>query len=217
MEWMDPLVAAYADRFSSPDDALLADIQSHTKKMHPHAHLMSSPLQGKLLSFLSNMIAPRYVLELGTFTGYSALCLASGLSEDGELHTIECREEDARRAEENFSKSFRNKQIHLHLGNAADWIKKLNMPWDLIFMDADKTAYIDYYELLIPKMKPGAWLIADNVLFHGQVVQEPIKGKNAKSIHAFNERVANDTRTEQVLLPIRDGLMIIKKCFNETN
>lgn len=217
MEWMDPLVQAYADQFTSPDDALLADIQQQTKEFHPHAHLMSSPLQGKLLSFLSNMIAPQFVLELGTFTGYSALCLASGLAEGGELHTIECREEDATVAQKNFSKSLRNKQIHLHLGNAADWIDKLDMPWDLVFIDADKTAYINYYELLVPKMKAGAWLIADNVLFHGQVIQEPLKGKNAKAIHAFNEWVAKDTRTEQILLPVRDGLMIIKKRPDETN
>lgn len=217
MEWMDPLVQAYADQFTSPDDALLADIQQQTKELHPHAHLMSSPLQGKLLSFLSNMIAPQFVLELGTFTGYSALCLASGLAEGGELHTIECREEDATVAQKNFSKSLRNKQIHLHLGNAADWINKLDKPWDLVFIDADKTAYINYYELLVPKMKAGAWLIADNVLFHGQVIQEPLKGKNAKAIHAFNEWVAKDTRTEQILLPVRDGLMIIKKRPDETN
>ena len=211
MELVHPLVEAYAEKFSSSDDALLAQIQIETKEQHPHAHMLSGPVQGRLLAFLSKMIQAERILEIGSFTGYSALCLAEGLSESGELHTIELREEDAKTAVSNFSKSKRNKQIHLHIGNAKEIIPTLDMEWDLVFIDADKTGYIDYYELIVPRLSKNGWIIADNVLFHGQVFDDPITGKSAKAIQAFNEHVLADVRTEQVLLTIRDGLFLIKK------
>ncbi len=211
MELVHPLVEAYAEKFSSPDDALFAKIQSETKAMHPHAHMLSSEIQGKMLSFLSKMIQPERILEIGSFTGYSALCLAEGLTDSGQLHTIELRPEDAATAQSNFSKSTRNKQIHLHVGNAKDIIPTLPFEWDLVFIDADKTGYIDYYEQIVPRLSKIGWIIADNVLFHGQVLESPISGKSAKAIQAFNEHVLADVRTEQVLLTIRDGLLLIKK------
>lgn len=211
MELVHPLVEAYAEKYSSPDDALLAQIQRETKALHPHAHMLSGPVQGKLLSFLSKMISPERILEIGTFTGYSALCLAEGLSASGQLHTIELRAEDAATSAANFSKSTRNKQIHLHIGNAKEIIPSLDIKWDLVFIDADKTGYIDYYELIIPRLSENGWIIADNVLFHGQVLEEPISGKSAKAIQAFNEHVFADERTEKLLLTIRDGLLLIKK------
>ena len=211
MELINPLVEKYAEQFTTPDDAFLQEIHHHTLTSHPHAHMLSSSVQGKLLSFLSTILRPTYVLEIGTFTGYSALCLAAGLLPDGELHTLELREEDAATAKKNFSTSKYAKQIHLHIGNALDIIPTLNFEWDLVFIDADKTGYTDYYELVVPKLKKGGWIIADNVLFHGQVLEDPVKGKNALAIQAFNEHVANDTRTEQVMLTVRDGLLLIKK------
>jgi len=211
MELIHPLVEAYAEKYSSKDDALLAQIQIETKEQHQHAHMLSGPVQGRLLTMLSKMVQPRRILEIGSFTGYSALCLLEGLSDDGELHTIELREEDAQTAASNFSKSKRNKQIHLHIGNAKEIIPTLEMEWDLVFIDADKTGYIDYYELIVPRLSKNGWIIADNVLFHGQVLEEPITGKNAKAIQAFNDHVESDERTEQVLLTIRDGLFLIKK------
>ncbi len=211
MELIHPLVEAYAEKYSSKDDALLAQIQIETKEQHQHAHMLSGPVQGRLLTMLSKMVHPRRILEIGSFTGYSALCLLEGLSDDGELHTIELREEDAQTAASNFSKSKRNKQIHLHIGNAKEIIPTLEMEWDLVFIDADKTGYIDYYELIVPRLSKNGWIIADNVLFHGQVLEEPITGKNAKAIQAFNDHVESDERTEQVLLTIRDGLFLIKK------
>lgn len=211
MELIHPLAEAYAEKYSSADDALLAQIQIETKEQHPHAHMLSGPLQGRLLAFLCKMIQAERILEIGSFTGYSALCLAEGLSATGQLHTIELRPEDAQTAASNFSKSKRNKQIHLHIGNAKEIIPTLDMDWDLVFIDADKTGYIDYYELIVPRLSKNGWIIADNVLFHGQIFEDPISGKSAKAIQAFNEHVLADERTEQVLLTIRDGLFLIKK------
>jgi predicted O-methyltransferase YrrM len=211
MELVLPQAEAYAEKYSTVDEALLAQIQIETKEKHPHAHMLSGPVQGRLLTFLSKMIQPNRILEIGSFTGYSALCLAEGLSESGQLHTIELREADAQTAESNFSKSKRNKQIHLHIGNAKEIIPTIDMKWDLVFIDADKTGYIDYYELIVPRLSKNGWIIADNVLFHGQIFEDPISGKSAKAIQAFNEHVMADERTEQVLLTIRDGLFLIKK------
>ncbi len=211
MELIHPLVEAYAGKFTSPEDALLAEINAQTIQNHPHAHMLSGHVQGRFLSFISNILRPKYVLEIGTFTGYSALCLAEGLASDGELHTLEIREEDAAISRANFSRSEKNKQIHLHLGDAREIIPALNYQWDLVFIDADKVSYIDYYELIVPRLSDRGMILADNVLFHGEVFNEPLTGKNAKAIQAFNEHVMNDERTEQVLITIRDGVMLIKK------
>ena len=211
MELVHPLAEAYAQQFTTPDNALLQSIQASTLLNHPHAHMISGPVQGQFLSFISGMIQPQYILEIGSFTGYSALCLSNGLTDTGALHTIELRAADAETAALNFSKSTRNKQIHLHIGNAIDIIPSLDFEWDLVFIDADKTAYIDYYELIVPRLSKKGMIIADNVLFHGQVLENPVSGKNAKAIQAFNEHIQADERTEQVLLTIRDGLVLIKK------
>jgi caffeoyl-CoA O-methyltransferase len=211
MDLINPLVEAYAAQFTSPENVLLEAVNKQTFQNHSQYHMLSGHVQGKFLSFISTILQPKYVLEIGTFTGYSALCLAEGLTSDGELHTIELREQDASISKENFSKSDRNKQIHLHLGNAKEIIPGLDRSWDLVFIDADKTSYIDYYELIVPKLSPGGVILADNVLFHGQVFDEPISTKNAKAIQAFNEHVKADERTEQVLVTIRDGVLMIKK------
>ncbi len=211
MELFHPLVEAYSAKYTSPDDWLLQQIQQHTIATHEHASMISSPVQGKFLSFISTILQPKYVLEIGTFTGYSALCLAKGLQPEGELHTIELRASEITTAKENFSISKYNNQIHLHSGNAMDIIPTLPYTWDLVFIDADKTGYCDYYDLVLPKLNNNGLIIVDNVLFHGQVLDEKVKGKNALAIQAFNEKVANDVTVEQVLITMRDGLMLIKK------
>ena len=211
MELINALVEKYVDQFSSIDDKELYSIYQNTLKQHPKNHMQSSWVQGNFLSFISSLMKPKYILEIGTFTGFSALCLAKGLAKDGELYTIELREDDAKKAQENFSISTHQNQILLQLGNALEIIPKLNKTWDLVFIDADKTSYIDYYNLVLPKLNSNGLIIADNVLFHGEVLQEKIKGKNAIAIHRFNEYVANDESTEQIILSIRDGLMLIKK------
>jgi len=211
MDIINKLAEEYVNHFSSPESLELAEISRQTNATHPKAHMLSGKVQGLFLEFISSILQPKYILEIGTFTGYSALCLAKGLQNDGELHTIELREDDADKAEANFSKSYNNKQVTLHRGNAIDIIKTLPFKWDLVFIDADKTAYIDYYELLVPKLSNKGIILADNILFHGQVLENPISGKNAKAIHSFNEHVMNDFRTEQILLTIRDGISLIRK------
>jgi predicted O-methyltransferase YrrM len=137
--------------------------------------------------------------------------LLKGLQSDGELHTIEIRQEDADTALSNFKFAKNNNLITLHVGNAKEVIPSLPHEWDLVFIDADKVSYIEYYELVLPRLSKKGIIIADNVLFHGQVLEQPIKGKNALAIDAFNEHVTNDSRVEQVMLSVRDGLLLIKK------
>jgi caffeoyl-CoA O-methyltransferase len=207
----DAKIEAYCQQFTSPLDSLREEVAMFTEANHPHAHMMSSRLQGKLLEIFSILTAPSKILEIGTFTGFSALCLAAGLAKDGKMHTIELREEDARTARHYFDRSNFAEKIILHTGNALDIIPQLHENWDLVFIDADKTGYLAYYNLILPNVKGGGLVIADNVLFHGEVLEEPVKGKNAKAISEFNSHVMNDPRVEQVLLPIRDGLMLIRK------
>jgi caffeoyl-CoA O-methyltransferase len=210
MDLIHPLVQAYAEKYTSPEDSLLLQINQQTQA-HPHAHMLSGHLQGKFLELLSVLIKPRRILEIGTFTGYSALCLAKGLVNDGMLHTIELREEDAFVAARNFNLSDAKDKIILHTGNALEIIPALAEEWDMVFIDADKTGYIDYYKMIMPGLKKGGVILADNVLFHGEVLEEPVKGKSAKAIQAFNEYVQQDETVEKAFITVRDGLMLIVK------
>jgi caffeoyl-CoA O-methyltransferase len=210
MDLILPLVQAYAEKYTSPEDDLLQQINQQTQS-HPQAHMLSGHIQGKLLELLSILLKPKRILEIGSFTGYSALCLAKGLVAGGELHTIELREEDAAVARQNFNLSDANDKIILHTGNALQIIPGLEEEWDLVFIDADKTGYIDYYRLVLPRLRKGGVILADNVFFHGEVLQPELKGKNAKAIQAFNEYIQQDDSVEQVLLTVRDGLMLIFK------
>lgn len=211
MELVNHTAEAYASLYTTPLDAVLTQVENETLQQHPHAHMLSGHVQGKLLQMISCMVKPKYILEIGTFTGFSALCLAKGLQPDGMLHTIELRDEDAASAEKYFATAGVNNKIILHKGNAKDIIPSLRFNWDLVFIDADKTGYIDYYELILPYVKTGGFIVADNVFFHGEVLQPEVKGKNAKAIHAFNQHVLNDERAEQVMLTVRDGLLLIQK------
>jgi caffeoyl-CoA O-methyltransferase len=206
-----PSANEYAEQSSTAVDDLLQSIEEYTLQHHPKAHMISGKIQGKFLEMISCMVSPKRVLEIGTFTGYSAICLAKGLLQTGELHTIEIREEDAKIASGFIEKAGLAQQIKVHIGNAMDIIPNLGENWDLIFIDADKVNYIAYYELTLPLLKKGGWIIADNVLFHGQVLEKPFKGKNPEAIDAFNKHVAKDSRVEVVMLTVRDGLSIIRK------
>ncbi|MBS1510026.1 MAG: O-methyltransferase [Bacteroidetes bacterium] len=210
MDIILPIAEAYAKKFTTPLDAVLQEVEAFTLAHHPHAHMLSGHVQGKMLQLFSSMIQPERILEIGTFTGFSALCLAKGLQPGGILHTIELREQDAATARKYFKKASTG-NIELHVGDAKSIIPQLNETWDLVFIDADKVGYIDYYELILPAVKPGGYILADNVLFHGEVLQDEIRGKNATAIQAFNEHVAADKRVERVLLTVRDGLLLIKK------
>lgn len=211
MELVNTKAEQYAKNNTSALDAVLDEIEIYTLANHPHAHMLSGHVQGKVLEFFSKMIAPERILEIGTFTGFSGLCLAKGLTNDGKLVTLELREDDAAIAKNYFVKAGMETKIDLHVGDALEIIPTLQENWDLVFIDADKVNYINYYELTLPSVKSGGWILADNVLFHGEVLEENVKGKNAKAIHAFNEHVANDDRVEQAMLTIRDGLLLIQK------
>lgn len=210
MELINPQVQSYAEEYSSVEDALLHEINLFAQK-HPEAQMLSGHLQGKVLEALSCMIRPKRILEIGTFVGYSALCLAKGLAEDGKLHTIDVSEREAKTAQGYFSRSPYNSQIILHLGSALDIIPGLDETWDLVFIDADKPAYIDYFNLVLPKLRKNGFILADNIFFHGEVLEQEVKGKNAKGIKAFNEYIKGRTDVEKVLLTLRDGLYMIRK------
>lgn len=211
MELISPKAEQYAKANTSALDDVLQEIETFTNANHPHAQMLSGHVQGKVLELFSSMIQPKRILEIGTFTGFSALCLVKGLCNDGKLYTLELREEDAQTARQYFTKAGMNDKIELHVGDALKLIPAMEETWDLVFIDADKVNYINYYELTLPSVKKGGWILADNVLFHGEVLQDEVKGKNAKAMIAFNEHVKNDNRVQQAMLTIRDGLLLIQK------
>ena len=211
MDIIHPLAQTYSEKYTTAEDTLLHEVAQYTYTEHAHAHMLSGHLQGKLLEAVSCMIRPRRILEIGTFTGYSALCLAKGLSKDGELHTIELREADAAKAQSYFDRSIYKEQIILHIGNALEIVGEIDQLWDLVFIDADKENYVAYFDRIFSSVKPNGFILADNVLFHGQVLNEEIKGKNAKAIQAFNDYVMARTDVEKLMLPVRDGIYIIRK------
>ena len=211
MELINPKAELYAARFSSTEDIVLKTISAETEASHAQPHMMSGHLQGQFLEIISKLVQPKRILEIGTMIGYSTICLSKGLAVDGILHTIEMREEDAAIARNNFIRAGVNDRIQLHIGNALDIIPQLQETWDLVFIDADKPGYEKYYQLLKPRLRSGAVILADNVLFHGDVLEKEIKGKNGKAIHAFNEMVSADDEVEKVMLTLRDGLFLIRK------
>jgi caffeoyl-CoA O-methyltransferase len=211
MEVIHHKAEQYAQQYSSELDELLQQVEKDTLANHPHPHMLSGQVQGKFLEMISTMIRPLNILEIGTFTGFSALCLAKGMQKNGVLHTIELRQEDAAIAQKYFDMAQPTANIQLHVGDALAIIPTLDIEFDLVFIDADKVNYINYYGLTLPKVKKGGWIIADNVLFHGQVLADEIKGKNAKAIQAFNDHVLNDKNVQQVMLTVRDGLLLIQK------
>lgn len=211
MDLIHPSVQDYAEKYSSPEDSLLKEVNDFTMQNHPEAIMLSGHLQGKVLEMISCMIRPRRILEIGTFTGYSGLCLAKGLTEDGQLHTIELREADAVRARSFFARSSYAAKIISHTGNAAGIIPLIEEPWDLVFIDADKPAYIEYFNLVLPRLRKNGFILADNIFFHGQVLQEEVKGKSAKGIQAFNDFIKERKDVEKVVLTIRDGLFLVRK------
>ncbi len=206
---------AYATKYTSNESGVLKELREYTKQNVHGAQMISGHLQGALLASISKMIQPKNVLELGTYTGYATICLTQGLAENGTVHTIDNDDSLTALRKVYWQKAGLEEKIKLHIGKAADVLKELDIVFDLIFLDADKKNYGIYLDLCLDKMNIGGIIIADNTLFHGEVlVADADKGKNAKAIHSFNEKVNNDDRVEQVLLPIRDGITIIRKIKN---
>lgn len=211
MDIVHPSAQHYAEEYTSPEDALLKEVNDYTLQHHKEYVMLSGHLQGKLLEMISTMVQPRRILEIGTFTGYSALCLARGLTTEGKLHTIELRQEDAQKAQGFFGRSVYASRIISHVGNALEIIPTLNETWDLVFIDADKPAYIEYFNLVLPTLRKNGFILADNIFFHGQVFDKVVTGKSAKGIQAFNDFIRNCSDIEKVVLTIRDGLYLIRK------
>jgi predicted O-methyltransferase YrrM len=211
MELINPIMQRYAEDFTTPEDNLLKEINLYTEKNHPEYQMLSGHLQGKFLEMISRMIQPQRILEIGTFTGYSALCLARGLANDGKLHTIELREKDAAIAINFFNQSAFRSRIILHTGNALDIIPELRETWDLVFIDADKVAYIEYFKIVLPQVRQNGFILADNIFFHGQVLTTEVKGKNAKAIKEFNEFIRDRNDIDKMIVTLRDGLYLIRK------
>lgn len=212
MNFLPEDIERYAENHTSAESELLARISRDTYVKHLQPRMLSGHLQGRVLSMFSNMIKPHSILEVGAYTGYSALCLAEGLAEGGKLTTIEANEELKHVLEEYFFQSLYSNSIELIIGDAKEVIPTLDGLFDLVFIDADKYNYPLYYDLLIDKIPAGGYIIADNVLWSGKVVTNvAYNDYEANAIMAFNDKVQADERVENLLLPVRDGLMVLRK------
>lgn len=212
MEFIDEKLDAYCCDHTSNESALLAKLNrdTHVKVLQPR--MLSGHFQGRMLSMLSKMIRPERILEIGTYTGYSALCLAEGLTASGKLITIDVNAQLEDFVRDYFAQSDFDAQIDYRIGDAMQLIPTLTEQFDLVFIDADKQNYINYYHLIFDKVKPGGYIFSDNVLWSGKVVQQTGKiDKDTQLLQTFNAMIQNDERVENILLPIRDGVMIARK------
>ena len=211
MEFIDPKLDDYCVAHSSDQSNLLAELERETWAKVLQPRMISGDFQGRFLSMISKLKQPKAILEIGTYSGFSALCLAEGLSLDGELHTIDINEELETIILKYFNKSEYKDQLHFHIGNALDLIPELNKKWDIVFIDADKTNYSNYYDLLIDQLEPGALIIADNVLWSSKVIKEvDAKDYETQALLEYNDKIQSDPRVENILLPVRDGLMMCR-------
>jgi len=200
----------YAEAHTTPTSPLLKKLERETWVKRLHAGMVSGGYQGQFLRMLSQMIHPKRILEIGTFTGYSALCLAEGLPEDGLLHTIEINEELETPIQKYIDAAGLADKIQLHIGNALELVPTIDEQFDLVFIDADKINYSRYYDLIFDKVKTGGYILADNVLWFGKVTEKK-QDEDTAALHAFNEKIQNDSRVENVMLTLRDGLSLIRK------
>lgn len=211
MNFIEEKIEDYSLSHTTPESSLLNKIhrETHLEVLRPR--MLSGHFQGRLLSMFSKMIKPYRVLEIGTYTGYSALCLSEGLSEKGVLFTIDINEELEDRVRQYFKESVFDDSIKFLIGDAMTIIPKLKEPWDLVFIDADKKNYLAYYNLVISGIRPGGYIIADNVLWSGKVVGEEHEDEDTMALRIFNDKLIKDSRIEVILLPVRDGLMVARK------
>jgi predicted O-methyltransferase YrrM len=208
---MNKKLEQYIEQHSTGEDPVLEDLyrQTHIRFLNPN--MVSGHLQGKLLEFISLMISPLNIIEIGTFTGYSAICLSRGLRPGGKLITIELNDELTDFAHSYFIRAGAEKNIIQLTGRAQDTIPDLDLMFDLVFIDGDKREYVEYFKMIIDKVKPGGYILADNVLWGGQVVEDETNDPQTRGIITFNEMIRNEDKIENIILPIRDGLMLIRK------
>lgn len=213
MEFIDEELQHYAEEHTSAESELLHKVnrQTHLEVMKPR--MLSGHMQGRLLSMFSHMIKPKQILEVGTYTGYSAICLAEGLQPGGTLHTIDKNEELEDRVRGYFAEAGLTESVRYYIGNALDIIPTIDTKFDLVFIDADKINNANYYDMVIDRVVPGGYIIADNVLWSGKVLEKYRKklDEDTAALLAFNKKVQDDERVENILLPIRDGLMVARK------
>lgn len=200
----------YLEQTSDEESDLLKHINRETYLTETMPHMLSGHYQGRLLSFLSKLINPSNVLEIGTFTGYATLCLAEGLADEGQIHTIEVNEEQEDRLLDYFKQAGLSERIKLYIGEALKVIENLNVTFDLVFIDADKKNNLAYYELVLDKVRKGGLIVIDNVLWKGKVLDSN-PDKQTQAVIAMNAKIAKDSRVEKLILPVRDGVFLIRK------
>ena len=200
----------YAEKFTSDESSVLRELREHCYAHYEDKAMLSGFVQGRILAMFSRMIRPKVVLEIGTYLGYSALCFAEGLVEGGKVITLDIQEDTNKVARSFVERSRYKDSIEFHLGFATEIISTLRETFDLVFIDADKPNYSNYYDLVVDKMRHGGFIIADNVLWSGRVLDSE-KDENTKALHEFNQKVQADDRVSNVLLPVRDGLMVVSK------
>jgi len=211
MEIIDSDLAHYLSLTCDPEPSLLAEVDRETHVKETMPHMLSGHYQGRLLSFISHLLQPKSILEIGTFTGYASLCLAEGLAPDGVLHTIDINAELHDRVRQYFDRSPYAEQINYHIGEALQVIPTLRETFDLVFIDADKKNNANYYELVLPKVRRGGLILIDNVLWKGKITQEHAD-KQTALIQQLNTSIAKDKRVQKLILPVRDGIFLIRKC-----
>lgn len=212
MSFISQDIEEYALKHSEPELEVLYNLNRETNLKCTSPQMLSGHMQGLMLQLFSKMIQPKYILEIGTFTGYSAICFAQGLQKGGELHTIDVNEERREMVERYVQEAGLQDRIKLHIGSAVNILPTLNYEFDLVFIDADKKNYSLYYDLVFDKVKQGGFIIADNVLWSGKILNSPMRMDiDTRAIYDFNEKISKDSRVEKMLLPLRDGLMIVRK------
>lgn len=212
MDFIDEKLATYAEEHTTKESDVLRQLNRETNANILNPRMLSGHLQGRLLSMISKMIRPEQILEIGTFTSYSAICLSEGLTDGGILHTIDINDELADMVHSYINHAGASKKIKTYIGDALEIIPTINESFGLVFIDADKVNYSNYYDLVFDKIKPGGFLLADNVLWSGKVLANMNDmDEDTLALHQFNEKIMADDRVENVLLPIRDGVMLIRK------
>jgi caffeoyl-CoA O-methyltransferase len=211
MDFISPELQAYSEKYTSPEPPVLAALSRETWLKVLYPRMLSGHIQGRMLSLFSKTIRPQRILEIGTYTGYSAICLAEGLAEGGTLVTIDINAELEEMATRYFEKAGLADRVRMVVGDARAVVPTLDGPFDLVFIDADKESYCDYLDLVLPKMRSGGLILADNVLWSGQVLDPNITDKETQGLRDFVQKVAQTAAVEHVLLPVRDGIMAVMK------
>ena len=212
MELIDEKINEYSEAHSTPESGILRSLNRETHANVLMPRMLSGHLQGRLLSMFSRMIRPDSILEIGTYTGYSGLCLAEGLTEKGIIHTIDINDELTPLVKKYVKLSGLETKFNILTGNAIDIIPNLNGPFDLVFIDADKINYSNYFDLVFEKVRQGGFIIADNVLWSGKIISPKDKmDKDTLALSVFNEKIKDDSRLEKIMVPVRDGLLVMQK------